>query len=143
MSESDDVTEDAFSECLEEKESAGMENASQEGFCKEEADREVSEMEESLDVEQENENETSVEAPTGTITGQENDTPPAGRGAYVVSEPTITDDDLSDTKDESLLEGSPANVNIIKKKTDFFFSAQPSHSNYEEPDTLTIIFLSE
>ena len=103
MSESDDVTEDAFSECLEEKESAGMENASQEGFCKEEADREVSEMEESLDVEQENENETSVEAPTGTITGQENDTPPAGRGAYVVSEPTITDDDLSDTKDESLL----------------------------------------
>ena len=27
----------------------------------------------------------------------------AGRGAYVVSEPTITDDDLSDTKDESLL----------------------------------------
>ena len=103
MSESDDVTEDAFSECLEEKESAGMENASQEGFCKEEADREVSEMEESLDVEQENENETSVEAPTGTITGPENDTPLAGRGAYVVSEPTITDDDLSDTKDESLL----------------------------------------
>ena len=48
-----------------------MENASQEGFCKEEADREVSEMEESLDVEQENENETSVEAPTGTITGPE------------------------------------------------------------------------
>ena len=32
MSESDDVTEDAFSECLEEKESAGMENASQQGF---------------------------------------------------------------------------------------------------------------
>ena len=103
MSESDDVTEDAFSECLEEKESAGMENASQEGFCKEEADREVSEMEESLDVEQENENETSVEAPTGTITGPENDTPLAGRGAYVVSEPTITDDNLFDTKDESLL----------------------------------------
>ena len=75
----------------------------QEDFGTEEADREVSEMEESLDVEQENENETSVEAPTGTITGQENDTPPAGRGAYVVSEPTITDDDLSDTKDESLL----------------------------------------
>lgn len=75
----------------------------QEDFGTEEADREVFEMEESLDVEQENENETSVEAPTGTITGQENDTPPAGRGAYVVSEPTITDDDLSDTKDESLL----------------------------------------
>ena len=103
MSESDDVTEDVFSERFEEKESAGMENASQESFCKEKADREVSEMEESLDVEQENENETSVEAATGTITGQENDTPPAGRGAYVVSEPTITDDDLSDTKDESLL----------------------------------------
>lgn len=75
----------------------------QEDFGTEEADREVFEMEESLDVEQENENETSVEAPTGTITGQENDTPPAGRGAYVVSEPTITDDDLSDIKDESLL----------------------------------------
>ena len=27
----------------------------------------------------------------------------AGRGAYVVSKPTITDDNLSDTKDESLL----------------------------------------
>ena len=97
------MTEDVFSERFEEKESAGMENASQESFCKEKADREVSEMEESLDIEQENENETSVEAATGTITGQENDTPPAGRGAYVVSEPTITDDDLSDTKDESLL----------------------------------------
>ena len=103
MSESDDVTEDAFSECFEEKESAGMENASQESFCKEEADREVSEMEESLDGVQANEDDTSVDGVTGTITGQENDTPPAGRGAYVVSEPTITDDDLSDTKDESFL----------------------------------------
>ena len=75
----------------------------QEDFGTEEADREVSEMEESLDGVQANEDDTSVDGVTGTITGQENDTPPAGRGAYVVSEPTITDDDLSDTKDESLL----------------------------------------
>ena len=75
----------------------------QEDFGTEEADREVSEMEESLDGVQANEDDTSVDGVTGTITGQENDTPPAGRGAYVVSEPTITDDDLSDIKDESLL----------------------------------------
>ena len=36
------------------------------------------------------------------MTEQEND-PPAARGAYVVSKPTVTDDDLSDTKDENLL----------------------------------------
>lgn len=75
----------------------------QEDFGTEEADREVSEMEKSLDDVQANEDDTSVDGVTGTITGQENDTPPAGRGAYVVSEPTITDDNLSDTKDESLL----------------------------------------
>ena len=75
----------------------------QEDFGTEEADREVSEMEKSLDDVQANEDDTSVDGVTDTITGQDNDTPPAGRGAYVVSEPTITDDDLSDTKDESLL----------------------------------------
>ena len=75
----------------------------QEDFGTEEADREVSEMEESLDDVQANEDDTSVDGVTDPITGQDKDTPPAGRGAYVVSEPTITDDDLSDTKDESLL----------------------------------------
>ena len=75
----------------------------QEEFGTEEADREVSEMEKSLDDVQANEDDTSVDGVTDTITGQDNDTPPAGRGAYAVSEPTITDDDLSDTKDESLL----------------------------------------
>ena len=75
----------------------------QEDFGTEEADREVSEMEKSLDDVQANEDDTSVDGVTDTITGQDNDTPPAGRGAYVVSKPTITDDDLSDTKDESLL----------------------------------------
>ena len=75
----------------------------QEDFGTEEADREVSEMEKSLDDVQANEDDASVDGVTDTITGPENDTPLAGRGAYVVSEPTITDDDLSDTKDESLL----------------------------------------
>ena len=74
-----------------------------EDFGTEEADREVSEMEKSLDDVQANEDDTSVDGVTDTITGQDNDTPPAGRGAYVVSKPTITDDNLSDTKDESLL----------------------------------------
>lgn len=75
----------------------------QEDFGTEEADREVSEMEKSLDDVQANEDDASVDGVTDTITGQDNDTPPAGRGAYVVSEPTITDDNLSDTKDESFL----------------------------------------
>ena len=75
----------------------------QEDFGTEEADREVSEMEKSLDDVQANEDDASVDGGTDTITGQDNDTPPAGRGAYVVSKPTITDDNLSDTKDESLL----------------------------------------
>ena len=75
----------------------------QEDFSTEEADREVSEMEKSLDDVQANEDDASVDGVTDTITGQDNDTPPAGRGAYVVSKPTITDDNLSDTKDESLL----------------------------------------
>lgn len=75
----------------------------QEDFGTEEADIEVSEMEKSLDDVQANEDDTSVDGVTDTITGQDNDTPLASRGAYVVSEPTITDDNLSDTKDESLL----------------------------------------
>ena len=75
----------------------------QEDFGTEEADREVSEMEKSLDDVQANEDDASVDGVTDTITGQDNDTPLAGRGAYVVSEPTITDDNLFDTKDESLL----------------------------------------
>ena len=75
----------------------------QEDFGTEEADREVSEMEKSLDDVQANEDDTSVDGVTDTITGQDNDTPLAGRGAYVVSKPTITDDNLSDTKDESFL----------------------------------------
>ena len=75
----------------------------QEDFGTEEADREVSEMEKSLDDVQANEDDASVDGVTDTITGQDNDTPPAGIGAYVVSKPTITDDNLSDTKDESLL----------------------------------------
>lgn len=75
----------------------------QEDFGTEEADREVSEMEKSLDDVQANEDDASVDGVTDIITGQDNDTPPAGRGAYVVSKPTITDDNLSDTKDESLL----------------------------------------
>ena len=75
----------------------------QEDFGTEEADREVSEMEKSLDDVQANEDDASVDGVTDTITGQDNDTPPAGRGAYVVSKPTITDDNLSDTKDESFL----------------------------------------
>lgn len=48
------------------------------------------------------EEEVPLGEPTEEMPEQEND-PPAGRGAYVVSEPTVTDDDLSDTKDENLL----------------------------------------
>lgn len=48
------------------------------------------------------EEEVPLGEPEDAMPEQEDD-PPAGRGAYVVSEPTITDDDLSDTKDESLL----------------------------------------
>ena len=65
-------------------------------------DREVSEMEESFDVVQVREEEVPLGEPTEEMPEQEND-PPAGRGAYIVSEPTVTDDDLSDTKDENLL----------------------------------------
>lgn len=48
------------------------------------------------------EEEVTLDEPEDAMPEQEDD-PPAGRGAYVVSEPTITDNDLSDTKDESLL----------------------------------------
>ena len=103
LSEHDDVADDGFAESFAEKASAGMGNSSQKDIGTEEADREVSEMEDSLDDVQADEDDTSVDEPEDTIEGQEDDTPLAGRGAYVVSEPTITDDDLSDTRDESLL----------------------------------------
>ena len=59
-------------------------------------------MEESLDVVQVREEEVPLNESTEEMPEQEND-PPAARGAYVVSKPTVTDDDLSDTKDENLL----------------------------------------
>ena len=74
----------------------------EENFDSTEQDREISEMEESLDVVQASEDEVPLGEPADEIPEPENE-PPAGRGAYVVSEPTITDDDLSDTKDENLL----------------------------------------
>ena len=67
------------------------ETSDKEPFDSNAYDREVSGMEESLDVVQVREEEVPL-----------ND-PPAARGAYVVSKPTVTDDDLSDTKDENLL----------------------------------------
>ena len=78
------------------------ETSDKETFDSNAYDREVSEMEESLDVVQGREEEVPLGEPTEEMPEQEND-PPAGRGAYVVSEPTVTDDDLSDTKDENLL----------------------------------------
>ena len=78
------------------------ETSDKETFDSNAYDREVSEMEESLDVVQVREEEVPLGEPTEEMPEQEND-PPAGRGAYVVSEPTVTDDDLSDTKDENLL----------------------------------------
>ena len=74
----------------------------EENFDSTEQDRAISEMEESLDVVQASEDEVPLGEPADEIPEPENE-PPAGRGAYVVSEPTITDDDLSDTKDENLL----------------------------------------
>lgn len=70
----------------------------------ENADIEVSEMEESLDVVQVNEEEAPLGEGTEESMSIQRETPPAGRGAYVVSEPTVTDADLSDTKDENLLD---------------------------------------
>ena len=78
------------------------ETSDKEPFDSNAYDRKVSEMEESLDVVQVREEEVPLGEPTEEMPEQEND-PPAGRRAYVVSEPTVTDDDLSDTKDENLL----------------------------------------
>ena len=78
------------------------ETSDKEPFDSNAYDREVSGMEESLDVVQVREEEVPLDESTEEMTEQEND-PPAGRGAYVVSKPTVTDDDLSDTKDENLL----------------------------------------
>lgn len=79
------------------------ETSDKEPFDSNAYDREVSETEESLNVVQvREEEEVPLGEPTEEMPEQEND-PPAGRGAYVVSEPTVTDDDLSDTKDENLL----------------------------------------
>lgn len=78
------------------------ETSDKEPFDSNAYDREVSEMEESLDVVQVREEEVPLNESTEEMTEQEND-PPAARGAYVVSKPTVTDDDLSDTKDENLL----------------------------------------
>lgn len=79
------------------------ETSDKETFDSNAYDREVSEMEESLDVVQGREEEVPLGEPTEEMPEQENDSP-AGRGAYVVSKPTVTDDDLSDTKDENLLD---------------------------------------
>lgn len=79
------------------------ETSDKETFDSNAYDREVSEMEESLDVVQVREEEVPLGEPTEEMPEQENDSP-AGRGAYVVSKPTVTDDDLSDTKDENLLD---------------------------------------
>ena len=95
--------EETFADNIENDTEADTPEFAEEDSDTEEADREVSEMEESLDDVQANEDDISVDEPADTINGQKDDIPPAGRGAYVVSEPTITDDDLSDTKDESLL----------------------------------------
>ena len=84
------------------EESTADESSDSDGFAKENSDREISEMEESLDAIQVSEEEVPLGDPVDEISEAENE-PPAGRGAYVVSEPTITDEDLSDTKDESLL----------------------------------------
>ena len=78
------------------------ETSDKEPFDSNAYDREVSGMEESLDVVQVREEEVPLDESTEEMTEQEND-PPAARGAYVVSKPTVTDDDLSDTKDENLL----------------------------------------
>lgn len=60
----------------------------------EESDRELSEMEKSLDATQSGDEEK---------TAMPKDEALAERGAYVVDKATVTDDDLSDTKDENLI----------------------------------------
>ena len=61
-------------------------------------------MEESLDDVQITEEDVSPDETEISFSETEGDIPPAGRGAYTVSQPTITDEDLSDMKDESLLD---------------------------------------
>lgn len=67
-------------------------------------EEEVSRMEESLEAVQINEEDVRPDETENSFTEAEEDIPPAGRGAYTVSQPTITDEDLSDMKDESLLD---------------------------------------
>ena len=50
------------------------------------------------------EEDVSPDETENSFSETEGDIPPAGRGAYTVSQPTITDEDLSDMKDESLLD---------------------------------------
>ena len=64
----------------------------------------ISRMEESLDDVQISEEEVSSGETEHSFSETEGDIPPAGRGAYTVSQPMITDEDLSDMKDESLLD---------------------------------------
>jgi len=67
-------------------------------------EEEVSRMEESLEAVQTNEEDITSGETENSFSEAEEDIPPAGRGAYTVSQPTITDEDLSDMKDESLLD---------------------------------------
>ena len=67
-------------------------------------EEEISQMEESLDDVQTNEEDVLSGETEHSFSETEDDIPSAGKGAYTVSEPTITDEDLSDTKDESLLD---------------------------------------
>ena len=67
-------------------------------------EEEVSRMEESLEAVQINEEDVRPDETENSFAEAEEDIPPAGRGAYTVSQPTITDEDLSDMKDESLLD---------------------------------------
>ena len=78
------------------------ENAAAEEKHVEEVD--ISRMEESLDDVQISEEEVSSGETEHSFSETEGVIPPAGRGAYTVSQPTITDEDLSDMKDESLLD---------------------------------------
>ena len=67
-------------------------------------EEEVSRMEESLEAVQTNAEDITSGETENSFSEAEEDIPPAGRGAYTVSQPTITDADLSDMKDESLLD---------------------------------------
>ena len=78
------------------------ENESAEEKHVEEVD--ISQMEESLDDVQISEEDVLSGDTEHSFSETEGDIPPAGRGAYTVSQPTITDEDLSDMKDESLLD---------------------------------------